>query len=101
LQDEIAAKGLPAGAPIKAHFVCALALRWPDGHIETMEGKVFGTLIFPPRGDQGFGYDPIFIADGKTLTFGEMSMDQKHAISHRADAFRKLVTACFTGAKVA
>lgn len=100
LQDETKAKQLPAGT-IKAHFVCALALWWPDGHCETVEGKVFGTLTFPPRGEQGFGYDPIFIADGQTLTFGEMPAGQKHAISHRADAFRKLVKACFVGEKVA
>ncbi len=78
-----------------AQFVCALTLAWPDGHCETFEGTVDGTLSFPPRGEQGFGYDPIFIPDGYDITFGEMAPDKKHAMSHRADAFRKLVTACF------
>ncbi len=78
-----------------AHFICALALCWPDGHHETVEGRVDGTLTFPPRGDKGFGYDPIFIANGYDITFGEMDPDKKHAISHRADAFRQLVAHCF------
>lgn len=78
-----------------AHFVCALALCWPDGHMETFEGRVDGTLVWPMRGDQGFGYDPIFIADGYDITFAEMDPMEKHRISHRADAFRKLVDGCF------
>ena len=78
-----------------AHFTCALALCWPDGHMETFEGFVHGTLVWPPRGSQGFGYDPVFRADGFDLTFGEMEADEKHRISHRADAFRKLVDGCF------
>lgn len=78
-----------------AHFVCALTLAWPDGHSETFEGRVDGTLIWPPRGDKGFGYDPIFIARGRDITFGEMEPDLKHRISHRADAFNKLVAAVF------
>ncbi len=82
-----------------AHFTCALALCWPDndpgGHMETFEGFVHGTLVWPPRGIQGFGYDPVFQADGFDLTFGEMEADEKHRISHRADAFRKLVDGCF------
>ena len=78
-----------------AHFVCALALAWPDGHVETFEGTVHGTLVWPPRGSHGFGYDPIFLPDGETEAFGEMDPDRKHAISHRADAFRKLVAGCF------
>ena len=82
----------------RARFVCALTLAWPDGHDETVEGEVHGHLIWPPRGDLGFGYDPLFIADGHDLTFGEMDPDAKHAISHRADAFRKLVAACFAAA---
>ncbi|MDA1088844.1 MAG: RdgB/HAM1 family non-canonical purine NTP pyrophosphatase [Proteobacteria bacterium] len=80
-----------------AHFACALSLCWPDGHMESFEGFVFGTLVWPPRGDQGFGYDPVFMADGDDMTFGEMEPDQKHLISHRARAFRKLVDACFSG----
>ena len=78
-----------------ARFVCALTLAWPDGHLETFEGTVSGTLTFPPRGEHGFGYDPIFVPDGYDITFGEMAPDKKHAMSHRADAFQKLVIACF------
>ena len=78
-----------------AHFVCVLALAWPDGHVECFEGRVDGTLVWPPRGDNGFGYDPVFVANGETVTFGEMDPDAKHAISHRADAFAKLVDAVF------
>jgi XTP/dITP diphosphohydrolase len=79
----------------RAHFVCALALAWPDGHVEVVEGRVDGTLVWPPRGDRGFGYDPMFRPDGHELTFGEMAPDAKHAISHRADAFVRLVARCF------
>ncbi|HWW65030.1 MAG TPA: RdgB/HAM1 family non-canonical purine NTP pyrophosphatase [Sphingomonadaceae bacterium] len=78
-----------------AHFVCALSLCWPDGHVETFEGRVDGRLVWPPRGDKGFGYDPMFQPLGKAETFGEMDPDAKHAMSHRADAFRKLVAASF------
>ena len=77
----------------RAKFVCALAVVWPDGEAVVFEGYVHGTLTFPPRGDQGFGYDPIFIADGETLTFGEMDPAKKHAMSHRADAFAQLQAA--------
>jgi XTP/dITP diphosphohydrolase len=76
-----------------AHFVCALSLAWPDGAIETFEGKVFGTLVWPPRGDRGFGYDPMFVAAGMDRTFGEIDPAEKHRISHRADAFAKLTAA--------
>ncbi len=79
----------------RASFVCALALAWPDGHCEIFEGRVDGTLVWPPRGTQGFGYDPIFVANGHAVTFGEMAPEDKHAISHRAAAFRQLVAACF------
>lgn len=79
----------------RANFICALALCWPDGHCETFEGRVDGTLAWPPRGDHGFGYDPVFVANGHAVTFGEMPPEDKHAISHRADAFRQLVAACF------
>lgn len=79
-----------------AHFVSALTLAWPDGHTESVEGKVQGELIWPPRGDQGFGYDPMFVAAGDDMTFGEMDPTVKHQISHRADAFRKLVDLCFS-----
>ena len=78
-----------------AHFVCALSLCWPDGHIETFEGRVDGTLCWPPRGLNGFGYDAMFVPLGGEQSFGEMDPDAKHAISHRADAFAKLVAAVF------
>jgi XTP/dITP diphosphohydrolase len=81
----------------RAHFVCALALAWPDGHVEVVEGRVDGTLVWPPRGSRGFGYDPMFLPEGRDVTFGEMDPEAKHAISHRADAFAKLVTRCFAG----
>ena len=79
----------------RAHFISALTLAWPDGHYESFEGRVSGTLTFPPRGDRGFGYDPIFIPDGLHQTFGEMHEATKHRISHRARAFAQLVEACF------
>lgn len=85
-----------AGNPDRtARFVCALALAWPDGHVDCFEGTVAGQIVWPPRGDRGFGYDPIFVPDGHGNTFAEMDPDAKHAISHRADAFRQLVAACF------
>jgi len=77
-----------------ASFVAVLALAWPDGHVESFRGEVAGHLVFPPRGGRGFSYDPIFIAAGSTLTFGEMDPDAKHAISHRAVAFRQLAASC-------
>ncbi|MEO5972629.1 MAG: RdgB/HAM1 family non-canonical purine NTP pyrophosphatase [Sphingomicrobium sp.] len=77
-----------------AHFACALAIAWPnDGQAEAFEGRVDGTLVWPPRGDRGFGYDPMFTATGHDETFGEMDPEEKHAISHRAEAFRRLVEA--------
>ena len=79
----------------RAWFISVLTLAWPDGHVETCEGRVTGTLVWPPRGDNGFGYDPMFRPDSHQITFGEMAPDDKHAISHRADAFRKLIKACF------
>jgi XTP/dITP diphosphohydrolase len=81
----------------RARFVCALSLCWPDGHCETFEGEVKGTLVWPPRGTRGFGYDPMFLAVGEQLTFGEMEPQKKHSMSHRAAAFRKLTRACFGG----
>ncbi|HWT11787.1 MAG TPA: RdgB/HAM1 family non-canonical purine NTP pyrophosphatase [Allosphingosinicella sp.] len=91
VQDELEALGPDASR--NAHFSCALALCWPDGHSEWFEGRVDGILVWPPRGDRGFGYDPMFVAAGRDLTFGEMDPADKHRISHRADAFRKLVAA--------
>ena len=75
-----------------------LCLAWPDGTSEAFEGKVYGHLVWPPRGTKGFGYDPMFVADGETLTFGEMEPAAKHAISHRARAFAKFVAACLDSA---
>jgi XTP/dITP diphosphohydrolase len=81
-------------APPSAHFACALAVAWPnDGQAETFEGRVDGILMWPPRGDKGFGYDPMFAPVGHEETFGELDPGFKHNISHRADAFRKLVAA--------
>jgi len=89
---EVEAAGPEAGHD--AHFACALALAWPnDGQAETFEGRVDGTLVSPPRGDRGFGYDPMFVPLGFNQTFGELEPELKHSISHRADAFRKLVEA--------
>lgn len=87
-----------------AHFVSALVIAWPDGHDELFEGRVFGDLVWPPRGDKGFGYDPMFRPDGHACTFGEMASHEKHgipadgstALSHRARAFQLLARACLT-----
>jgi XTP/dITP diphosphohydrolase len=92
VQRELEAKST---ANRRAAFIAALTLCWPDGHCESFEGRVKGTLTWPPRGDRGFGYDPIFIPDGYRETFGEMDLAVKHAISHRAAAFRQLEAACF------
>ena len=85
----------------RAQFVAALCLAWPDGHLEEFEGRVSGMLVWPPRGEQGFGYDPMFLPDGFDRTFGEMSADEKHGLpprgkglSHRARAFMQLARAC-------
>ena len=81
---------------MRAEFICALALVWPDGHAVTVEGKIQGVVTFPARGTKGFGYDPIFQPDGHNISFGEMEPDAKHAISHRANAFSKLIKRCFS-----
>jgi XTP/dITP diphosphohydrolase len=85
----------------RAHFVAALCLAWPDGHVEQFEGRVDGVAVWPPRGDQGFGYDPLFLPDGFDRTFGQMTAQEKHGLppkgrglSHRARAFIKLAQAC-------
>jgi XTP/dITP diphosphohydrolase len=85
----------------RGHFVSALCVAWPDGHLEEFEAAVHGTVVWPPRGNLGFGYDPIFLPDGHTQTFGEMSSEEKHGLpphgrglSHRARAFLKLAEAC-------
>lgn len=87
-------KALEADAR-RANFICDLCLAEPDGDVIHFEGRVFGTLIWPPRGNKGFGYDPIFVPDGHSQTFGEMDDTLKHQISHRAQAFQLFVHACF------
>ena len=84
-----------------AHFISALCVAWPDGHKEAFEGRVDGVLVWPPRGDKGFGYDPMFLPEGHARTFGEMTSEEKHGLppgsrglSHRARAFFKLAEAC-------
>ncbi len=79
-----------------ARFVCTLALAWPDGHHQFYEGQVKGALTWPPRGTLGFGYDPVFVPTGQSLTFAELPPEAKHAMSHRADAFAKLVADALT-----
>jgi XTP/dITP diphosphohydrolase len=93
----------------RSHFVSALSIAWPDGHVDTFEGIVWGTLVWPPRGTVGFGYDPMFLPDGHSRTFGEMTGDEKHGLSrdgtpplsHRARAFRNLATAYLSRGLVA
>jgi XTP/dITP diphosphohydrolase len=94
-------RGADQPAHRKARFVSALCVAWPDGHVEEFEGIVEGTLVWPPRGQAGFGYDPMFLPDGHTRTFGEMTAEEKHGLpprgrglSHRARAFLKLAAAC-------
>ncbi|MCY4478684.1 MAG: RdgB/HAM1 family non-canonical purine NTP pyrophosphatase [Rhodospirillales bacterium] len=91
IQRELAAGGHEiVGAA--AYFICALSLGWPDGDCETVEGRADGTLTFPPRGPHGFGYDPIFVPDGRARTFGEMPPEEKQPLTHRARAFEQLAT---------
>jgi len=94
VERELSAAGVEMEGA-EAYFICILSLCWPDGHCESFEGRVNGMLTYPPLGDRGFGYDPIFVADGHALTFGEMFPAMKDTISHRAVAFEKLVAACF------
>ena len=84
-----------AETPRTAAFNCTLCLAWPDGHDEIFEGKVTGQVVWPMRGALGFGFDPVFLPDGESETFGEMDPKKKHGMSHRADAFAKLVAGCF------
>lgn len=88
-------EGVAATYPRKAQFRCTLVLAWPDRHDEVFEGVMPGQVVWPMRGNQGHGYDPIFQPDGYSITFGEMDRWEKNRISHRADAFRKLVMGCF------
>ena len=101
IENKLRAQGATTPESRKAHFVSTLCLAWPDGHVEEFEGRVDGTLVWPPRGDRGFGYDPMFLPDGHSRTFGEMSSEEKHSLpprgkglSHRARAFLKLAEAC-------
>lgn len=95
VEEKLQALGATEPEMRRAYFVSVLSVAWPDGHVENFEGRVHGTLVWPPRGKRGFGYDPMFLPDGRSETFGEMDPDAKHEISHRAVAFRKLVDALF------
>jgi XTP/dITP diphosphohydrolase len=101
IEQLLRARGATSPDRRRAHFISALCVAWPDGHQEEFEGRIDGTLVSPPRGDKGFGYDPMFLPGGFGLTFGEMTGDQKHGLpphglglSHRARAFLKLAKAC-------
>ncbi len=101
VQHELEAAGAKNPERRRAYFISALCVAWPDRHVEEFEGRIDGTLVWPPRGDKGFGYDPIFQPDGYDLTFGEMTAIEKHGLpprgsglSHRARAFIKLAEAC-------
>lgn len=101
VEDKLRARGAVSAGQRTAHFVSALCVAWPDGHAEHFEATVEGALVWPPRGDKGFGYDAMFLPDGHARTFGEMTGEEKHGLpprgtglSHRARAFRKLAEAC-------
>jgi XTP/dITP diphosphohydrolase len=105
VEEKLRERGAHAPSQRKAHFVCALCVAWPDRHVEEFEAKVDGTLVWPPRGEEGFGYDPMFLPDGHSRTFGEMPSQEKHGLkhglppagrglSHRARAFLELSEAC-------
>jgi XTP/dITP diphosphohydrolase len=102
LEEALEKAGATRAERRRAHFVSALALAMPNGPVETFTGRVDGTLVWPPRGDKGFGYDPIFVPDGHDRTFGEMTAEEKHgwrpgqadALSHRARAFRLFAREC-------
>jgi XTP/dITP diphosphohydrolase len=101
IQSLLVERGAKSAVQRRGHFVSALCVAWPDGHAEEFEATVDGTVVWPPRGNLGFGYDPLFLPDGQTKTFGEMSAEDKHGLpprgrglSHRARAFLKLAGAC-------
>jgi XTP/dITP diphosphohydrolase len=101
IDDRLRGRGATAPADRTAHFISALCVAWPDGHAEEFEGRIDGVLVWPPRGEEGFGYDPMFLPAGHDRTFGEMTSEEKHGLppggrglSHRARAFRKLAEAC-------
>ena len=103
IQTLLIERGAKAPEQRRAHFVAALCLAWPDGHVEEFEGRIDGVAVWPPRGDKGFGYDPLFRPDGFDRTFGQMSAEEKHGLppqgqglSHRARAFMKLAEACLS-----
>jgi XTP/dITP diphosphohydrolase len=98
VHDELEARGGWSGPAPRAHFTSVLCLAWPEGTTDLFEGNVYGHLVWPPRGTNGFGYDPIFVADGETMTFGEMEPANKYAISHRTRAFDVFKRACLDGA---
>jgi len=101
IQTLLIERGAKSPEQRRAHFIAALCLAWPDGHVENFEGRVDGVAVWPPRGDKGFGYDPLFRPDGFDVTFGQMHAEEKHGLpprgrglSHRARAFMKLAEAC-------
>jgi XTP/dITP diphosphohydrolase len=103
IQTLLIERGAKTPEQRRAHFAAALCLAWPDGHVEDFEGRVDGVVVWPPRGDKGFGYDPLFRPDGFDITFGQMSAVEKHGLppqgrglSHRARAFMKLAEACLS-----
>jgi XTP/dITP diphosphohydrolase len=103
IQTLLIERGAKAPQQRRAHFIAALCLAWPDGHVENFEGRVDGVAVWPPRGDKGFGYDPLFRPDGFDVTFGQMNAEEKHdlppqgrGLSHRARAFVKLAESCLS-----
>jgi XTP/dITP diphosphohydrolase len=101
IEEKLRRLGATSREARTAHFISALCVAWPDGHNETFEGRVDGVLVWPPRGEKGFGYDPMFLPEGHERTFGEMTSEEKHGLppgsrglSHRARAFFKLAEAC-------
>ena len=103
IEDKLQEKGAVTPEQRRAWFISALSVVWPDGHRLSVEGRVDGTLVWPPRGPAGFGYDPMFLPEGHTRTFGEMTPEEKHGLpphglglSHRARAFLALVDLCLT-----
>jgi XTP/dITP diphosphohydrolase len=104
IQNLLIERGAKSPEQRRAHFIAALCLAWPDGHVENFEGRVDGVAVWPPRGTKGFGYDPLFRPDGLDVTFGQMNAEEKHGLppqgrglSHRARAFMKLAEACLSG----
>jgi XTP/dITP diphosphohydrolase len=103
IQTLLIERGAKTPEQRRAHFIAALCLAWPDGHVEDFEGRVDGVVVWPPRGEKGFGYDPLFRPDGFDITFGQMSAVEKHGLppqghglSHRARAFMRLTEACLS-----